>query len=137
MVTAFDVPADKLVMKASEEMKKVDAIKAPDWAPFVKTGSHNERVPDSPDWWYTRAASILRKVYMEPVGVSRLRTVYGGRKNKGYKPEKRRDAAGNIIRKCLQQLEAAGYVKKGDKGRVIAPEGKKLLDNLAHKISKE
>ncbi|MEA2004384.1 MAG: 40S ribosomal protein S19, partial [archaeon] len=64
----------------------------------------------------------------------RLRTVYGGRKNKGYKPEKRRNASGNIIRKCIQQLEKAGFVKIVPKGRGITPKGQKFLDNLAYKV---
>ncbi|MEA3229899.1 MAG: 30S ribosomal protein S19e [archaeon] len=136
MVTTFDVASDKLIKEASEQLKKVESIKPPEWVPFVKTGSHNERVPDNPDWWYVRAASILRKVYISPVGVDRLRTVYGGRKNKGYKPEKRRNASGNIIRKCLQQLEKAGLVRKLPAGRGITPQGQKFLDNIAYKVSK-
>jgi ribosomal protein S19E (S16A) len=32
MVTAFDVPADKLIPKIAEELKKVESIAPPDWA---------------------------------------------------------------------------------------------------------
>ena len=136
MVTVFDVEPNKLIEEASEELKKIEAIVPPAWVPFVKTGSHNERIPENPDWWYIRAASILRKVYISPngVGVDRLKTVYGGRKNKGYKPEKRRNASGNIIRKCFQQLETAGFISKVPKGRWITPKGQKFLDNLAYKV---
>ncbi len=134
MVTVFDVESGRLIKAASEELRKEKEIKPPEWAPFVKTGSHNERVPEDPNWWYMRAASIMRKIYISPVGVDRLRTVYGGRKNKGYKPEKRRNASGNIIRKCIQQLETAGFVKIVPKGRGITPKGQKFLDNLAYKV---
>jgi len=44
-------------------------------------------------------------------------------------------AGGSIIRKALQQLEAAGLVCtiKG-KGRILTPEGRSLLDRLANKL---
>ncbi|MBN2111795.1 40S ribosomal protein S19, partial [Candidatus Woesearchaeota archaeon] len=93
------------------------------------------------DWWYVRAASILRKVSMlGPVGVSKLRTLYGGKKDRGMKPEKFMKGSGNIIRKALQQLEKAGLAKQAEKGthkgRVITPKGKSLLDKAAVKIQK-
>lgn len=137
MASVYDVDGGKLVELLAEELKKNEAIKPPEWALIVKTGVHKERVPDQPDWWYYRAASILRQVYLHPVGVSRLRKKYGGRKNRGHAPERFYPASGNIIRKCLQQLEKAGLVKKGKKGREITPEGMRLLDKLASRILAE
>jgi small subunit ribosomal protein S19e len=40
--------------------------------------------------------------------------------------------SGSVIRAALQQLESAGFVKSVKKGRVIAPKGQSLLDNIAH-----
>ncbi len=137
MTTTYDVDSGKLVSAIAEELRKTENIQPPEWAAFVKTGTHAERMPDDPDWWYMRCASILRKAYLKPVGVSRLRAVYGGAKNRGYKPERFTRASGNIIRKGFQQLEEAGLVKKGKKGREITPAGRKLLDNTAHKIATE
>ena len=70
----------------------------------------------SEDWWYIRAASIMRKLYIYgPVGVGSLRTAYGYRAKIGDKtrPERTRKAGGAIIRKILQQLEhvEAGHVE--------------------------
>lgn len=137
MITVYDVETSKLIKAAAEELKKNEHIKAPAWAQFVKTGVHRERVPDSRDWWYTRVASLLRKIYLRRVGVSRLRTVYGGRKHRGHKPERFFKASGNILRKGLQQLEAAGYVKKTREGRQITAAGQKFLESMAFKVSKE
>ncbi len=137
MASVYDVDGGKLVELLAQELKKNEAINPPEWALIVKTGAHKERVPDQPDWWYYRAASILRQVYLHPVGVSRLRKKYGGRKNRGHAPERFYPASGNIVRKCLQQLEAAGFVRKGKKGREITPEGRRLLDKLASKILSE
>ncbi len=132
-----DVDSRELIITAAEELKKIDGITPPLWAPYVKTGAHKERVPDNPDWWYVRAAALLRRVAITTVGVSRLRKAYGGRKNRGYKPEKKVAASGNIIRKILQQLEAAKFVKKGKKGRQITAAGQKFLDKAAKEVSKE
>ena len=120
-----------------ENNKKVAAqlkgkIHAPTWAEFVKTGNHKQRQPESKDWWYERAASILQKVKDKgPVGTNKLRTAYGGKKNRGVKPEKFKVAGGNHIRKILQQLESAGFLKQkevdGHKGRVITKQGLEVL----------
>ena len=80
----YDVPVNELITRLSQEMRKVESIKAPSWATFAKTGIAKDRPPTDSDWWYFRAASILRKiVVLGPVGVSKLRTKYGSRKNRG------------------------------------------------------
>ena len=115
-----------------------DVIRPPEWALYAKTGSHRERVPDDPDWWYRRCASLLRKLYIHgPTGIERLRTAYGGRKNMGHRRKHFRKAGGSAIRKALQQLEAAGLVAKSQQGRVLTPKGRSLMDSIAHKIFKQ
>ena len=140
MVSPLDVLSADLAKGVAQELK--GKIEAPKWAAFVKTGVHKERPPPQPDWWYIRAASILRAIYRNaPVGVSRLRSKYGGAKNRGAKPERFRKASGNIIRKMLQQLEKAGYItqkKEGvHKGRILTPAGTSLLTRVATKIKLE
>ena len=110
--------------KLVEEMKKMKEIQPPEWAPFVKTGSHKERPPVQPDWWYIRVAAVLKKVQKQgPVGANRLAKQYGGSKNRGHKPNKKVNGSRNIVRKSLQQLEKAGLVKQQEKGKA----GKVLL----------
>ncbi len=136
MASVYDVEPNELIARVAEELKKNDNIQPPEWAKFVKTGMHKERVPQQPDWWYIRAAAILRQIYIRPRGVSRLRRKYGGKKNRGHAPERFYRAGGSIIRKCLQQLEAAGFVKKGPRGREITPEGQRFLDKIASEIKR-
>jgi small subunit ribosomal protein S19e len=122
-------PADDLIIKKAEELKKYPEIKPPEWARFVKTGVSKERPPTQKDWWWIRSASILRKLSSgQNLGVSRMRKVYGSRKNRGHQPEKKLSASGSVIREILQQLEASGLVKteKG-KGRRITAKGKAFL----------
>ena len=99
-----------------------------------------ERSPDQEDWWYIRAASVLRTLYLrggKPVGVERLRTKYGGRTGRRVRPEHFKKGSGHIIRLILQQLEEAGLVTKVEKkGRKITPQGISFLDKVAARIAK-
>ena len=139
MVTVYDVPAEKLILKVAEKLKGCDAIEAPAWAEFVKTGRHTEKAPAQDDWWYTRSASILRKLYVKgPMGSSKLAAEYGGYADKGSMPNRAVKGSRNIARKCMMQLEAAGYlVSKGTEGRGISPAGQSLLDNTAKEVYDE
>lgn len=117
--------------KLVETLSNDDNIVAPEWAKFVKTGVHKERPPMDENWWTVRAASVLRKVSKHgPIGVNNLAKQYGGRQNRGYKPDVKKSASRNIIRKCLQQLEAAGLVHanpQGKAGKVLTAKGKALV----------
>ena len=142
MATIFDVPVNELLEEVAKELKNVPEIQAPEWALYVKTGVHKERPPQQPDWWHMRCAAVLRSVrLLGPVGVAKLRVKYGGRKNRGHKPDAFRKGSGNILRKVLQQLENAGLVKQAEvgvyKGRVATPKGISLLDKTAGKIYKK
>jgi small subunit ribosomal protein S19e len=140
LITPNDVPASKFIEKVAKYLKEnVDAVTPPAWASIAKTGAHVEKPPQNPDWWYTRCASLLRKIYVHgPIGIERLRAYYGGRKNYGVKPEHVVKSGGSVIRKALQQLEAAGYIETlKPRGRKVTREGRKLLQELAEELSKE
>lgn len=138
MAKIFDVPADDLILKLSEQLKKDKKIAPPEWSNYVKTGTHVEKIPQNKDWWYTRCASLIRKVYLHgPIGISELKSYYGGRKRIGYNLDHHKDAGGAIIRKALQQLESAGYVDRKSKGRMISNEGMKRVDRLATEIFRD
>ncbi len=135
MVTVFDVEPGKLVEKAADELEKM-GIEKPEFIKYVKSGAHSERRPEQANFWYIRMASLLRQAYTTPsVGVNRLRTHYGGRKNRGRKPSKHYDAGGAIIRRGLQSLEKQGLIKKAKTGRVITGKGKKFLDDIAKQVA--
>ena len=134
-----EVPAQELIEKVAEELKKVEHVKPPEWAKFVKTGAHKERPPLREDWWYIRSAAVLRSIYkLGPIGVSKLRTKYGGLKNRGFASEHFRKGSGSIIRNILQQLEKSGLIKQGakgvHKGRMLTKEGFELLKKCAKEV---
>ncbi len=139
MTSVKDVNPHTLINMVASDLKDNKGVKMPEFAVFVKTGSHRERAPDNPDWWFVRMASILRKVYISGnVNVNSLRNYYGGRKNRGVRPEIFRKSGGKIIRVCLQDLEKLGYVKISDQknGRIITPKGQKYLDQMASNLLK-
>jgi len=138
--SVYDVPPELLIEKLSKYlMENVEEVSPPPWAEYVKTGAPRQRPPDRDDWWYVRSASVLRKLYVRgPVGVSRLRLEYGGRKTGKRRPEHFKKGSGNILRKIFQQLEKAGLVRKeSSKGRALSGKGRSLLDRLAAEIKEE
>ena len=140
MPTPYDVPPSMLIERTAQHLKNnVDSIKPPEWAPFVKTGAYTQRAPENPDWWYVRCASLLRKVYIKgPIGIEHLRSEYGGRKDRGVRPEHTRKGSGAIVRNGLKQLEDANLVKTlKQRGRVVTPEGRRLLDLFSTEIKKK
>lgn len=132
MTTAYDISAATLIETLSKELKEMNEIIPPSWAPFVKTGVNRELPPENPDWWYIRSAAVLRKIYMNgPLGSRRLKSYYGGRKNRGVKAERSRSGSGSIARKILQQLENARLVESLPNGRQITAKGMSFVDNVA------
>ena len=138
MAKVYDVPADILINRLSEILKNED-IPAPDWASFVKTGTHADKPPQNSGWWHVRCASILRKIYLHgPLSVNELRSMYGGGRPVGYGAAHHKDASGAIIRNAIHGLEKLGLVTKIEKkGRLLTKQGTKKLDVLATEILKE
>lgn len=142
MTHILTVNANELVNNVAEELKKQKLVEPTEWAKFVKTGHHKERLPDSNDWWFYRSAAILRSIAkLGPIGTQKLRTKYGGKKNRGHKPERFYRASGSIIRKVLQQLEKSELIKKEEKsvhkGRILTPKGVSFMDKIAVQIAKQ
>ena len=138
MAKAYDVPADLLIGKLTETLKNEDIVQ-PSWIPFVKTGAHAVKPPQQSDWYYTRCASLLRKIYLHgPIGINDLRSMYGSTKPVGYGGAHHKDAGGAIIRTAVHSLEKLGYLDKVEgKGRTISHEGMKKLDRLSTEILNE
>ena len=124
MAKVYDVPSDVLISRLAGILKNED-IPAPSWVPFVKTGAHADKPPQDREWWHTRCASLMRKIY-------------GGGRPSGYGAAHHKDAGGAIIRNAVQGLEKLGYVEKVEKkGRVISKQGMQKLDRLSTEILNE
>ena len=139
-MAVYNIDSQEYNLKLANALKKIPEFKQPECAEYVKTGAAKKRPVDEPDFWHKRAASILRQIYRKKrVGVGRLRTRYGSRKNRGYQPEEFRKGGGKIIRTILQQSDKAGLTEitkanRGEKnrrlGRQLTKKGKEFLDEI-------
>jgi small subunit ribosomal protein S19e len=139
MTTVYDVPIKELINEVSKKLKQDKTITIPKENIYSRTGVHKENPPENSDWWHNRCASILRKIYINNgIGVEHLREEYGGRRDRGSKPNKARKGSGTIVRRAVQQLEAAGYIKKvKGKGRILTPKGQSFMNNTAYEVLKQ
>ena len=136
----YDLPAQEYNLKLADALKQLPEFEIPEWIHYVKSGPAKERPIDDLDFWHKRAASILRQVYKrELLGVSRLRTRYGSKKNRGNKPEKFVKAGGKIIRTILQQSDRAGLtemskivkgIRNKKPGRKLTAKGKAFMEGI-------
>ena len=132
----YEMPANEYNLKLSKILKDMPEFEVPEWSLFVKTGTAKKRPPQEEDFWHKRAASILRQIYTHNVvGVNRLKTRYGSRKNRGMQPERFRKGSGKLIRVILQQSEKAGLLEKFNEsgkraGRRLTEKGKELLQGV-------
>jgi len=139
-MAVYDTDSQEYNLKLADALKKMPEFQEPEWAAYVKTGPAKARPIDEPDFWYKRAASILRQIYKKKtVGVNRLRTRYGSKKNRGYRPEHFMRAGGKIIRTILQQADKAGFteitktgreVRKKRLGRQLTKKGIEFLESI-------
>ena len=140
MNAVFDLKPQEYNLKLAQALKQIPEFKEPEWAQFVKSGPAKERPIDDEDFWHKRSASILRQIYLKGiVGVNKLRTKYGSKKDRGMRPEEFRKAGGKIIRTILQQSDRAGFteiaksirgVRSKKPGRQITDQGKKFLEGI-------
>ncbi|KAH0856404.1 hypothetical protein HID58_084665, partial [Brassica napus] len=114
-------------------------IELPAWTDIVKTGKLKELAPYDPDWYYIRAASMARKVYLRGgLGVGAFRRIYGGSKRNGSRPPHFCKSSGGVARHILQQLQTMNIVDLDTKGgRKITSSGERDLDQVAGRIAAE
>ncbi|KAK4691888.1 small subunit ribosomal protein S19e, partial [Lecanoromycetidae sp. Uapishka_2] len=139
-VSVRDVDAQKFIIAYSAFLKRQGKLPIPGWVDTVKTSPSKELPPQSIDWFYTRAASVARHVYLrKTVGVGRLRKVHGSTKNRGSRPSHHVDASGSVDRKVMQALENIGVLEKDEErgGRRITQSGQRDLDRIAQTTLEE
>ncbi|VDN31218.1 unnamed protein product [Cylicostephanus goldi] len=128
-----DVDQHEAVKQIAHFLKKSGKVKVPEWSDIVKLGANRQLAPVDPDWYYIRTASIARRLYIRsPVGVGALRTVFGGKKDRGSRPNHFCKGSGSVIRKALQTLEAIKWVEKhaDGKGRVLSKQVSMILTSF-------
>ncbi|CAH1420981.1 unnamed protein product [Lactuca virosa] len=134
--TVKDVSPHEFVKGYAAHLKRSGKMELPEWTDIVKTATFKELAPYDPDWYYIRAASIARKIYLRGgLGVGALQRIYGGRKRNGSAPPHFCKSSGGIARHILQQLETMKIIDLDPKGgRRITSNGRRDLDQVAGRI---
>lgn len=136
--TVKDLEAAKFIKAFAEHLKRQGKFELPKWNDVVKTGVSKELAPYDPDWLYTRAASIIRKVYIRAgCGVGGFAKVYGGQYRRGTQTNTWSRGSRKVIRYCLIQMKAIGLIEDLEDGGVrITQEGQRELDTVACQVGK-
>jgi len=109
--TVKDVAAQPFIAALAQHFKKSGKIELPEWHDLIKTSIAKELPPRDPDWYYIRAASLARKVYLRGgSGVGGFTKAKGGANKDGVAPAHFRKAAKGNIRHILKQLASADIV---------------------------
>ncbi|RAL45203.1 unnamed protein product [Cuscuta campestris] len=135
--TVKDVSPHDFVKAYSAHLKRSGKMELPEWVDIVKTGKLKELPPYDPDWYYIRAASMARKIYLRGgLGVGAFQRIYGGNKRNGSRPSHFCKSSGAIARHILQQLKELNIVDIDPRGgRRITSKGQQDLDQVAGRIA--
>eukprot|EP01130_Rhizamoeba_saxonica_P004198 TRINITY_DN1724_c0_g1_i1.p1 TRINITY_DN1724_c0_g1~~TRINITY_DN1724_c0_g1_i1.p1 ORF type:complete len:147 (+),score=42.17 TRINITY_DN1724_c0_g1_i1:267-707(+) len=137
-VTVKDVEAAAFIKEYAMHLKRTQWLQIPTWSIYVKTGISRELAPIDDDWFFVRAASIARKIYIRGgTGIGALRKVYGNKKRDGPSRSHFTLASGGLLRYIVQEFERLGILEADEKkgGRRISAEGQKDLDRIAGRVA--
>ena len=135
-ISVKDVDPHEYTKALAAFLKKSGKMKVPDWTIIVKLGRFKELAPYDEDWYYIRAASVCRHLYVRsPCGVANFTKIYGGRKRNGTAPSHFCKSSTSVARKVLQSLEGLKLVEKDPNGgRRLTAQGRKDLDRIAAQV---
>lgn len=127
-----DIDAEEFIKAFAQFLKNGEKVSPPSYTAYTKTACFKERTPLDDDWFFVRAAAVARKIYLKPRGVGQLTRCFGGKERRGTRTNKFSRSSRGIIRECLKQLQAAGYVEPHrNGGRKITQLGQMELDTVA------
>ena len=134
--TVRDVPSHDFINAYAQHLKRSGKVELPKWVDLAKTATYKELSPYNPDWYFVRAASVARKIYLRKnTGIGALTKWYGGRARRGTRREHYETAPGSVIRHIVQQLETLGVVEaNADGGRQITSQGQRDMDRIAREV---
>uniref|UniRef100_A0A1D5QAF4 Small ribosomal subunit protein eS19 n=2 Tax=Macaca mulatta TaxID=9544 RepID=A0A1D5QAF4_MACMU len=116
-VTVKDVNQQEFVRALAAFLKKSGKLKVPEWVDTVKLAKHKELAPYDENWFYTRAASTARHLYLRGgAGVGSMTKIYGGRQRNGVMPSHFSRGSKSVARRVLQALEGLKMVEKDQDG---------------------
>merc|ERR1712180_23386 len=138
MSSVKDVDQQLFVVGFADFLKKSGKMQVPEWADLIKLSRFNEQGPHNPDWFFVRAASVARHLYIRaPAGVGAFTKIYGARKRNGSAPSHFMRSSQSVSRRVLQSLEEMSLVEKDSNGgRKLTSQGRRDMDRIAAQIAK-
>ena len=142
-MSALDVNSHVFINRLADFFKTKNIIKLPKWSLLVKTSRAREIAPLSQDWFFTKAASIARRVYVSKshtLGIGSLKVAMGKRQRRGVQPNIARTHSGRIISEIVSQLRKGGYIENYARdenttlGLLLTKTGRKELDKVASQV---
>jgi small subunit ribosomal protein S19e len=140
-IPIFEVCPHALNRVLAEHIKTSEILTIPKEVDIIKTGHGKEMPPADSDWYYKRAASIIRKLcintigeYKWGVGIPTFASRYGCRKNRGSRPSKMVNGATGHVRKIMHDFERCNWVIKVEKGRKLTEEALNVIGQLIEKV---
>jgi small subunit ribosomal protein S19e len=140
-VQIYEVCPDALNKALAEYLRSSELLVPPKNVDIIKTGHGKEMPPMDEDWFYKRAASVVRKLCINTikgctsgVSVPRLSVSYGNIKNRGCRPSKNVRGSKGYLRKILQDLEKCDWVVKAEKGRKLTNEAMGIIAQLVERV---
>lgn len=129
-----DVSAAEFIKAYSAHLKKGGRLTLPDWVDYVKTAPGRELPPLDPDWYYVRAASLARKIYLNHgLGVGALANWYGKTTAKRNTPQKHHKASRKVIRHILNQVrQQARGIRGAMRGAALAAARRAISARRVH-----
>ncbi|XP_050002393.1 40S ribosomal protein S19-like [Alexandromys fortis] len=136
-VTVKDVNQQEFVRALAAFLKKSRNLKVPEWVDTVKLAKHKELAPYDDNWFYTRAASTARHLYLRGgAGVGSMTKIYGGRQRNGVRPSHFSRGSKSVAKSVAPSpggTENGG--KDQDGGRKLTPQGQRDLDRIAGQVA--
>merc|ERR1712168_1211652 len=138
MSSVKDVCQQHFVVGFADFLKKSGKMKVPEWADLIKLSRFHEQGPHNQDWFFVRAASVARHLYIRsPAGVGSFTKIYGARKRNGSAPSHFMRASQSVSRRVLQALEEMALVEQDTNGgRKLTSQGRRDMDRIAAQIAK-
>ena len=127
------------LLKAIEStLKSNKDIKLPKDHDVIKTGSGRQYSPDSPDWFYTRMAAIVRLAMRKgKVSLKGLCARFGCRKNRGVRPSGATRSSPFVNEAAIKELISIGWFDFANKEDILTPRAKEILTEIMEKVSQE
>ncbi|GFP84469.1 diacylglycerol o-acyltransferase 1 [Phtheirospermum japonicum] len=111
-----EIPSRPQIPYASH-LKRSGKMELPEWTDIVKTGVLKGLSPYDPDWYYIRAVSMARKIYLRGgLGVGAFRRIYGRSKRNESCPPHLGKNSGSVARHIIQQLQKMSIVEVDPRG---------------------